>query len=108
MALAFKSVFVTVAGNAGFAGEKDNNVADFGSPRKVRVKAADCAIKSFHIGFQEGDHNFFFQRIAVHNVRTEHGQVLFDVFAMIRDDSDDLNNYTAEVEVLVIADVENV
>jgi len=107
MALTFMSVFVSVAGNSGLDGERQNNVADFGSPLKVRVKTADCAIKSFHIGFQEGDHNFFFQRIAVHNVRAEDSQVLFDVFAKIRDDSDDLNNYLAEIEVLVIADVEH-
>ena len=107
MALMFQSIFVSVAGNSGLDGERQNNVADFGSPQKVRVITADCAIKSFHIGFQEDDHNFFFQRIAVHNVRVEGSQVLFDVFAKIHDDSDDLNNYVAEIEVLVIADVEH-
>ena len=104
MALAFRSVFVTVGVNSD--GVTFDQFADFGPKDKVRVRTADCAIKSFNIGFRQDDHNFFFERIAVHNVRVANNLVVFDVFALLRDDTDDPNKFRAEVEVLVIADVE--
>ena len=104
MALSFKSVFVKFEG----IGPDDSSIAT-GLARwggGVKIHAADVAIKSFHIGYEGSDHNFFFERIALHNVFIEDGDVTFDVFMKIKDDTDDTNKFRGEVEALVIADVD--
>jgi hypothetical protein len=108
MALAFRSVFVKITDESFGRGDQLQQTASFGSPSNVVVRAADCAIKSFHVGFRESDHNIFFERIAIHNVILAASEVFFDVFAKLRDDTDDPNMYDAEVEVLVIADVDHI
>jgi len=103
MALSFKSVFVEIQGG-GTSAALGSGLARWGSG--VKIHAVDVALKSFHIGYTESDHNFFFQRIALHNVRTQDGDVHFDISIQIRDDTNDGSHYKGEVEVLAIADVD--
>ena len=104
MALSFKSVLVKFEG----IGPDDSSIAT-GLARwggGVKIHAADVAIKAFHIGYEASDHNFFFQRIAVHKFAVQDGDVEFTVAMKIKDDTDDTNRFRGEVEVLVIADVD--
>ena len=104
----FQTVFVEVSGgtnvsdqNHSFPGE-----VNFGRPDKIfEVRRAECALKSFHIGYKQSDHNFKYQRIAIRDVRIAGSGVRFNVETSLKDDTDDANPYLGEVEVLVIADV---
>ena len=104
MALSFKSVTVQLGGSSASDAALGTGLARWGFG--VKIHAVDVALKSFHIGYSESDHNFFFQRIAIHNISVQNGDVHFDVFMKIRDDTHDPNHFTGEIEALVIADVD--
>jgi len=104
MALSFKSVTVQLGGSSASDAALGSGLARWGFG--VKFRAVDVALKSFHIGYSDSDHNFFFQRIAIHNITTQEGDVHFDVFMKIRDDTHDANHFSGEIEALVIADVE--
>jgi hypothetical protein len=104
----FQTVFVEVSGGTSASDQNHPfpGVANFGEPDKILVvQKAECALKSFHIGYKESDHNFFFQRIAIRDVLIAGSSVRFNVETALKDDTDDANAYLGEVEVLVIADV---
>ncbi len=105
MALSFKSVFVEFSGIGPDHSTLGTGLARWGGG--VKIHAADVAIKAFHIGYVgDNDHNFGFERIALHNVFVQDGDVHFEVFMKIKDDTDDINKFKGAVEALVIADVD--
>jgi len=104
----FRTVSVKVSGgDNGIQGHPFPGEVNFQKPNQpfVEVRKAECAIKSFHIGYKQSDHHFKFQRIAIRDVMLAGPGVRFNVETALKDDSNDFNAYTGEVEVLVIADV---
>jgi hypothetical protein len=105
MALSFRSVLVEFETSGTGGGVFFGGLGRWGFG--VKIHAADVAIKGFHIGYENNDdHAFLFQRIALHNVAIRDGDVHFDLFVALKDDTDDANFFKGTVEVLVIADVD--
>jgi hypothetical protein len=104
MGLSFRKVHVEVTGIGPSNGAVGSGLARWGIG--VKIHHAEVALRGFRIGYFEGDHHFRFQRIELADVVINNGDVEFEVFMKLEDDTTDTNKFKGEVEVLVIADVD--